>query len=352
MSALTHDSSASMVTVDGDYAEAIEYCHAQGWTDGLPVIPPTRELVAGFLAAAGWKSDDTLAYEPVRGRTITAEKVASNAIMAGCKTEYLPVLQAALRSVSAEQYVLHGTVTSTGGAAPYVIVNGPVRSEIDMNCSTNLFGPGNRANSSIGRALRLIFINCLDAVPGTLDRSTQGNFGKYSGCFGENEELSPWPPFHTTRGLSAQDSAVTVFAGESGHNVLIHGMNSPEQLLEVFADAMRSWGSFSEGESLVVMAPEHANYLADHGWNREMVQEHLYERATRRIGEFKASGKLEGKAEAYVDRDTDGLVHRGHSPADIHIVVGGGEAGGHSSFFPSWSRIRGSLATTTALDKR
>ncbi|ALE04246.1 hypothetical protein AL755_00565 (plasmid) [Arthrobacter sp. ERGS1:01] len=336
--------------VTEDFASAIEYCHEQGWTDGLPVIPPTQELVEEFLAAAGWQGADVLAYEPVRGRSITAEKVVANAIMAGCKPGYLPVVKAALASMSADQYVLHGTVTSTGGAAPFILVNGPIRAGIGINSSTNLFGPGNRANSSIGRAIRLVLLNCLDATPGTLDRSTQGNFGKYSGCFGENEELSPWPAFHTTRGLAAEQSAVTVFAGESGHNILMHGMTSPEQLLDVFVDVMRSWGSFSEGESLIVMAPEHAKYLADRGWSREMVADYLYENVKRPLADLKRSGKLEGAGSVPEPGDDAKWVHRGHSPADILIAVGGGEAGGHSAFFPSWSRIRGSLATTTAID--
>jgi hypothetical protein len=333
-----------------DLLEAMEYCIDHGWTDGLPVVPPSAELVARFLDYAGWKPEDVLAYEPVRGRTVTAEKVAANAVMAGCKPSYLPVLKAALQSMSDAQYVLHGTLTSTGGAAPYLVVNGPIRNQIELNCSTNLFGPGYRANSSIGRALRMILINCFDARPGVLDRSTQGNFGKYSGCFGENQELSPWPPFHTTRGLDAGDNAVTVFAGESGHNILAHGMKSPEQLLDLFVDVMKAFGSFSEGQSLIVMAPEHVTYLADRGWTREMVQEYLFSNVRRTLEELKLSGKLEGKSAEVTEGDRQTWVHRGHGPEDILILVGGGEAGGHSAFFPSWSRIRGSLATTTRID--
>jgi hypothetical protein len=330
--------------------EAMEFCVEEGWTDGLPVVPPTRELVGAFLDAAGWAADDVLAHEPVRGRTIRAEKVAANAVMAGCRPDYLPVIKAALASMSHPQYVMHGTVTSTGGAAPYLIVNGPIRTAIDLNGSSNLFGPGCRSNASIGRAIRLVLLNCLDAKPGVLDRSTQGNFGKYSGCFAENEELSPWPPFHTTRGFSAEDSVVTVYAGESGHNVLVHGQTSAEQLLGVFVDVMRGWGSFSEGESLIVMCPEHAHYLADRGWSRQDVQRYLYDHVTHTLAEVKRSGKVEGDKARPAPGDEERLVHRGHGPEDILLVVGGGEAGGHSSFFPSWSRIRGSIATTTAIE--
>lgn len=336
------------VTVS-DLDTALEHCDRMGWTDGLPIVAPTVERVMSALEAVGWEADRRLAYEPVRNREVSALLVAANAIMAGCRPEHLPVIAAVLESMTAPQYVCHGTITSTGGAAPYVVVNGPIRRHIDLNAEGNLFGPGARANATIGRAVRLIIRNVFEARPGVLDRSTQGNFGKYSGCFAENEEASPWAPFHTTRGFDADDSTVTVFAGESGHNILLHGMRTAEQLLDVIADGMRGLGSFSDGESLLVVSPEHATFLADRGFGREDVQSYLFERSTRTLAELKRAGKLEGSEAEPADGDESIVRHRGLSPDDVLVVVGGGEAGGHSAFFPSWSRIRGSLATTTAI---
>jgi hypothetical protein len=351
----THSDSATPDAADpgahlvADPWQAIEYCYEQGWTDGLPVVPPRADLVASFLDDVGWDAGDVLALEPVRGREITADKVAAAGVMAGCLPSYLPVVAAALRAISSTDYKLHGTVTSTGGAAPLVIVNGPIRDAIGMNYATNLFGPGCRANATIGRTLRLLFLNCLDARPGVLDRSTQGNFGKYAGCFAEHEAASPWEPFHVSRGLRAEQSAVTVFAAESGHNILCHGTDEPEQLLTIAADTMAALGSFSPGQSLLVLAPEHVAGLRSGGWSRADVQGFLYERARRTLADLKRTGKIE-EDRAVRDGDEDTWVHRGNGPEDIHVLVGGGDAGGHSAFFPSWSRVRGSLAVTVAVD--
>ena len=332
-----------------DASHAIEYCYEQGWTDGLPVVPPRRELVDQYLQHADWKSDLILLSEPIRGRDVTAEKVAACAVMAGCLPAYLPVIRAALSAMNDPAYRLHGTVTSTGGAAPLVVVNGPIRNTLSMNSTTNLFGPGNRANATIGRAIRLILINGLDARPGILDRSTQGNFAKYSGCFSEHEEANPWQPFHVSRGLSASQNAVTVFAAESGHNILCHGARTPEQLLTITADVMAAMGSLSDGESLIVLAPEHIELLRATGWSRADAQNYLYQHARRRLSDLKRAGKVESDQQLQTG-DEDRWVHRGESPSDIHLFVGGGEAGGHSAFFPSWSRIRGSLAVTRSID--
>src|SRR5512141_3148923 len=203
--------------------QAVEACFAQGWTDGLPVVPPTAALVEQMLAGGPWRPDAVLLHEPVRDRAVTAWHAAINAVMAGCRPEYFPV----------------------GGAALMVIVNGPVREAIGLHGGGNLFGPGVRANATIGRALRLVLLNCLDCRPGVLDQSTQGWAGKYTLCFAEHEAASPWEPLHVSRGFRATQSAVTVFAAESGHNVLVHAASEPETLLVAFADAMAGLASLS-----------------------------------------------------------------------------------------------------------
>jgi hypothetical protein len=351
-----------------DLWQAIEVCYEKSWTDGLPVVPPTEPLVARMLAAGPWAEDDVLLFEPARNLTVTAYKAAVNAVMAGCRPEYFPVVGAALHAVGDPAFELHGPATSTGGAALMVIVNGPVRQRLGIHGGANLLGPGFRANATIGRALRLVLLNCLGCQPGVLDKSTQGWPGKYSLCFAEDEESSPWEPLSVARGFKPGQSTVTVFAAESGHNVLAHGTASPERLLALFADAMAGLGSLSPGRSVIVLAPEHADHLKRAGWSRARAQAWLYEHAWRSLADLKRAGKIEpafltnprmlqwlyrradgglpspppnvGTLDRVGAQDEAVRVHRGLGPEDILLCVGGGQAGGHSAFFPSWSRGR------------
>ncbi len=334
--------------------DAIEACYAAGWTDGLPVVPPTEPLVDAMLAGGVWDPDDVLLDDPWRGLAVTARKAATNAVMAGCRPEYFPVVGAVLQAMAAPGFALHAVASSTGGAAILIAVNGPIRDEIGVAYKENLFGPGFRANATIGRTARLVLRNCLMAIPGTLDKSTQGWAGKYAMCFAEDEESCPWEPFHVSRGYAPSQSAVTIMAAESGHNVLNHASFDVEELLGTFADAMAAFGSLSSGRSLIVFAPEHARKIKTSGWNRTQVQEYLYEHAARSFADVKRGGKVEPAG--FVDGfdpewwmasdptvkpgDEETLVRRGTGPEDISLMVGGGDAGGHSSFFPTWSRDR------------
>ena len=359
---------------------AIEACFDRGWTDGLPVVPPTEALVDAMLAAGPWPAGEVLLHEPVRDRSVTAEKTAINAVMAGCRPEYFPVVGAALTAIGDPEFMLHGPATSTGGSALMVIVNGPIAARLGLNAGANLFGPGYRANATIGRTLRLVLLNCLECRPGVLDKSTQGWPGKYSLCFAEDEAASPWEPLSVSRGVPAGRSAVTVYAAESGHNVLSHGTGDPECLLTCFADAMAGLGSLSPGRSVIVFAPEHASHLRRAGWPRLRVQQWLYDHAWRSLADLKRGGKVEpafysnptlvdwiycdspagppdplpgpDDAERIGPGDEAVRVHRGHGPDDILLAVGGGEAGGHSAFFPSWSRGRSVPFVTKPIPER
>ena len=351
-----------------DLWQAIEACYENNWTDGLPVVPPTEPLVARTLAAGPWAEDDVLLFEPARNLSVTAYKAAINSVMAGCRPEYFPVVGAALLAIGDPAFELHGPATSTGGSALMIIVNGPVRHRLGIHGGANLFGPGFRANATIGRTLRLVLLNCLGCQPGVLDKSTQGWPGKYALCFAEDEESSPWEPLSVARGFKPGQSTVTVFAAESGHNVLSHGTASPERLLALFADAMAGLGSLSPGRSVIVLAPEHAAHLKRAGWSRARTQAWLYEHAWRSLADLKRTGKVEpafftnpqllqwlyrhaeggvpstppdvDTAELVTTQDETVRVHRGLGPDDILLCVGGGQAGGHSAFFPSWSRGR------------
>jgi hypothetical protein len=330
-----------------DAFEGIELAYALGWSDGLPVVPATEAAVAGMLAAVTLPPETVVAAMSTRGRVCTVEKAAINAVMAGCLPEYFPVVVTALQAMNEEPFNFYGSSASTGGAAQLVVVNGPVRNRISMNGGGNLFGPGNRANATIGRALRLVTMNVFGMVPGVTDRSTQGHAGKYSFCIAENEEASPWEPWHVELGLPAERSAVTVFAAEAPHNIQNHVSQTGEGILYCMADTMANLGSFSNGQSVVVVAPEHAQLLARDGWTKPAMRDWLYRHARRSLADLKRGGKVEGVVEP---GDEGRYQHRGLDPDDILLVVGGGDAGGHSAFVSSWSRGRGSIRQTRVVD--
>ncbi len=333
--------------------EAVEAMYLAGLTDGLPVVPPTEDLVAAMLDGGSWAAEDTLLHETTRDCDVSAYQAAVCAVMAGAGPAYFPVIGAVLSAIGDDRFFLHGPTTSTGGATIMIVVSGPVAAEIGVNGRENLFGPGVRANATIGRTIRLIQMHCLSALPGELDKSTQGWPGKFGLCFTENVERSPWEPIHQSLGYRPDQSTVTVFAAESGHNIVNHGAAEPEQLLATFADAMAALGSFSPGRSVVVMAPEHAAKLAR--WDRNRVQRFLFDHAVRDLATLKRTGKIEHDPGSEPDwggrwrpagptevepGDDRIMVHRGWSADDIMVLVGGGTAGGHSMFFPSWSRGR------------
>lgn len=331
----------------------VEAMYEAGLTDGLPVVPPTADLVTAMVDGGPWAPDEVLLHEPTRGLDVTAYQAAISAVMAGALPDYFPTIGAALHAMSAPGFFLHGPTTSTGGAAVMVIVSGPEAARIGVHGRENLFGPGFRANATIGRTIRLIQMHCLSALPGQLDKSTQGWPGKFSICFTENVEASPWVPIHVEFGHELSASTVTVWASEAPHNVCSHGTSDPIELLGAFAGAMAGLGSFSPGRSVVVFAPEHAAKLD--GWSRRDVQAYLYDHASCDLATLKRAGKIEhdptaiqdwsGQWHPQADRtiepgDDDVLVRRGWRPDDILVLVGGGAAGGHSAFFPSWSRTR------------
>lgn len=332
--------------VPDDALDAIDYCYAQGWTDGLPVIPPEASRVAAMLAFEGRPPATVLATHPATGFELTVHAAAVNAVMAGCLPEYFPVLVAAFEAMEREPFNFHGSTASTGGSAPLLIVSGPVVDEIGMNAGVNLFGPGNRANATIGRAVRLILLNVFRMAPGIADKSTQGNPGKYSFCIAERADKNPWPPLCEELDFPAGVSSVTVFAGAGFCNVENHGGNTPEAILDSIADAMANYGSISLGQSVVVLSPEHAAIVAGTGWSKSQVQSYLFEHAQRPVEGMQRVGKFVAREYKLQGKDA---FHRGLNPQDILVTVGGGDAGGHSAFIPSWSRTRASIMQSQAI---
>ena len=331
---------AATIEVDGDALDAIDACYEHGWTDGLPVVPPERSRVEAMLAMEGRPPETVLASHPTTGLECSVLAAAVNAVMAGCRPEYFPVLVAALEAANEPAYNFHGASASTGGSAPLLIVAGPVVQEIGMNAAANVFGPGNRANATLGRAMRLILLNVFEMTPGIADQSTQGHPGKYASCIAERAERNPWPPLNVELGYGEDVSSVTVFAGAGFCNVENHGGATPEAILDCMADSMANLGCLTSGESVVVLSPEHAAIVAGTGWRKDDVRQYLFDQAKRSVAAMQRVRK-------YVPREHERhgpeAVHRGFGPADILVTVAGGDAGGHSAFIPSWSRSRGSL---------
>jgi hypothetical protein len=322
--------------VAGDPAELIEAYFERGWTDGLPVVPPTEKSVAAMLAGAGLRGDEVIGEIAGRNTVVAADKVAINAVMAGCRPEYMPVVVAAVRALCHPDFAYHGPASSTGGSAMVLIVNGPIARAIGVNAGNNAFGQGTRANATIGRAVRLVMMNVMQARPGLLDRATLGNPGKYSFCFAEDEAESPWEPLHVARGLPGDRSAVTLYASNSLYQIFNQLAATPEPLLTGFVDALSNLGipnmrGFSQ--ALLVFAGEHAEVLARHGWSRRDVQQFVVERARRRVADFKRAARLPGDVTAEDETTWRRLFEH---PDDVLVVRAGGRAGAWSAALPGW----------------
>jgi hypothetical protein len=329
--------------------EAIDYYYRMGWTDGLPVVPPTEERVQEFIDYVGRKPDEVVAsMEPVL-KDCTIEKAAINAVMAGCLPEYFPVVLAALEACMDPRWGhFHGSTASTGGSAQLIIVNGPIRHKLGMNCGVNVFGPGNRANSTIGRAMRLIIINVFGMVPGLFDMSVQGHPGKYSYCIAENEEQSPWEPLSVSQGFEPGVSTVTLVAARGAQPVENRGSDKPEEVLRTIADTMSHLGALDNRPIVVVMGAEHAQLVGGtHGWSKQRVREFLWQNARRPLADLERVGR---RATGYTpdvgsdlprvmyhDEAGGQFVHQGASPDHILLAVAGGDNGGVSCVIPTWA---------------
>src|SRR5688500_11905276 len=277
-----------------DWFAANELYRDNGWTDGLPIVPPTEPLVHAFLEAGGLPADHVVGIEPVRRRRITAEKIAIAAVMAGCRPAYMPVVLAVVRAMCAPEFGLHGTTASTGGSAQLIVVNGPVRRALGMNATHNVLANASRANATIGRTPRLLILNVLGGTPGRLDRSTLGHPGKFTFCVAEDEEDNPWTPLATERGLSRGASAVTVMAAESPHQIMNEWTNDPKAILDTYAAAIRAnmlTYSIWEGNYAIVIPKQHRQMFADASWSKQNIREYLFETAHVQRGEWRGVGK-------------------------------------------------------------
>ena len=332
-----------------DPAALIEAYYDAGWTDGLPVVPPSDASIAATLAAASLQGHEVLGEIPGRNTEILAEKAAINVVMAGCRPEYMPVVVAAVKSLCEPTFAYHGPASSTGGSAIVLIVNGPIARRLGINSGTNAFGQGHRPNATIGRAVRLIMMNAMNTRPGFLDRATLGTPGKYAFCFAELEEDHPWEPLHVARGLKSQDSAVTLIASNSLYQVYNQLAATPEPLLRCFADALSNAGSPNLrgfNETLIVFAGEHSDILKTAGWSRGDVQRFLVEHTRRRVADYKRAARIPGAVTA---EDETTWRHVFERPEDILIACAGGRAGSWSACLPGWGK-KWTRSITTRID--
>src|SRR3954451_9601869 len=302
---------AERVVVDA--LDAHEELYARGWTDGLPVVPPTPERVQAMLDLVLADDRDTLiGYLAARGRGVTLEKAAINAVMAGCRPEYFPVVVAALEAMFDAAFNLHTVLTSTGGAALCAVVSGPIAQEIGMNARHNVLGPGNRANATIGRALRLVAMNVLGSKPGESDASSFGHPGKYTLCFAEDPPPAPWRPLREELGYLYEDTTVTVVAVEGPHQFAQQLTDSAADVLRSFASSIRHPAWFCTGKGghgALVLGPEHAGFCIREGWTQQAVRDYVYEHARIRADDLVAAGtQLESGAQHDMVPGPDGML--------------------------------------------
>ena len=320
------------------YAEFVE----RQWCDGLPIVPPTPERVRAMLAGAGADPAESLGLMPPLWRDCTLEKLAVNAVMAGADPSYFPIIVSAVEALLDPAFNLYGVQATTHPVAPLVIVNGPIARAVGLHSGAGLFGPGFRANATIGRAIRLILMNVGGGWPGRHDMATQGSPAKFSFAIAEAEDASPWPPLAAALGFAAGQDVVTVYGGEAPHNVNDHVSTTAAGILNNVSDTAATLGSnvgwyFSQSQLLVVLGPEHAATVAADGFSRPDVQRFVFEHARLPLGRLKLGG-MYGIHDwpLWMQKVTDDHQFLPQVPAadDVLVMVGGGP-GKHSAVVPN-----------------
>ncbi len=332
----------------GSAEDPFEFMFERGLTDGLPVIPPTPERVLAMLQGTRRDPQEVVAIVPPNMAPATVEKIAANAVMAGCRPEYLPVVLAALEAVCTPEFNIHGVMATTWGATPVIVVNGPVRHKIGMNMGRMVLGYGNRANATIGRALKLAIRNLGGARPGEVEQTALGSAGKYTTCFAEWEERNPWQPLHVERGFKREQSVVTVFPVESGsRQVWDQTSRNARSLAASLGLGLEACGHPKahnyEPEVLIVVAPEHAATFGRDGWTKAQVRERIQEVTARPLAKLLPSSECAvGTPPASLGikeptaADLARLIPKFRRPQSINIVVAGGEAGKFTAIFAGW----------------
>ena len=344
---------ASFQTED-DVEQASAYCYERGWTDGLPVIAPTVERVERMLTYCDRPFDAPIARLAPRYGEATPLRIAANAVMAGCRPEFFPIVTLALEAMAEEPFNLYGIQATTHSCAPLILVNGPIAKALGMNSGASALGAGNHANATIGRAVRLCLVNIGGAIPGVGDMATYGTPTKFTYCAAENEDANPWAPLHVERGFPRDASAVTVAACEGPHNINDHESKTAEGILKTVAGTVATTGqnnAHHASDPFILFGPEHAATIAAEGLSKQDIRRYLYANAHIALGRF-ASENVERRLRSkfpdrYVNAAPDTPVTMVQRAEDFNIVVIGG-AGKHSAYIPTFG---GTRSVTRALKR-
>jgi hypothetical protein len=347
----------------GEHDDVHEFLFDQGLTDGLPVVPPTPERVLRMLGGTGRDAQELVATVPPNMAPATVEKIAINAVMAGCKPEYLPVVLTAVEAMCTDEFNIHGVSATTMGATPAMIINGPIRDRIGLNSKLGALGTGHRANAAIGRAVRLVLRNVGGGRPGGTERSTLGSPSKFTLCFAEWEERAPWEPYHVEHGFQPEDSVVTLFAATGGPSIIVDQTSRDSRQIGgsigMVLEAIAHPKSHGPSDMLLVLCPEHLDTLQTSGWSKNDLRARIQEASSRSVREllqdedsgagiplsrFGADGPTEDQLNEMIPKFAD--------PANIHIVVAGSDAGKFSSVFQGWATgPRGSQVVSRKIEE-
>jgi len=339
---------AERFEVPDDLWAANAFFEEKGWTDGLPIIPPTEERVSQVLRAVGRNSQDVMGHVPPKWAPATVEKIAINAVMAGCLPEYMPVLIAAVEAVTDPKLNLYSLQATTGGPAIMLIINGPIRKQLKFNGGPNALGEGWRANATVGRAIRLIQRNIGGSYPGTTCKATLGWPGKYTLCIAENEEASPWEPLHVERGFDAKTSTVTAISADGSVRASDLDSTKAEGILTNFAQRMAGPAG---PEAIMVICPEHAKIIAGDGFSKKDVKKFVWERAHwvfKDLPEESFQQRVKRRPDLNITRDS--VLHVVDTPEDILVVVAGGD-GSQSQYIHVWGQSTPEGGSTRSVTK-
>jgi len=349
-------SPGATVEADDDYRAINRLYLERGWSDGLPIMPPTVDAVEEMLTYCDRPWNEPIAKIAPRYGEATPLRLATNAVMAGCCPEYFPILMLAIEAMCEEPFNLYGIQATTHPVAPLVIVNGPIAKALDINGACNAFGPGKQANATLGRAIRLALVNIGGAIPGLGDMSTFGSPAKYSYLVAENEAENPWEPLHVERGFPAEATTVTVIGGESPHNVNDHESIAGEGILMTIAGTLATTGNndvyYSRAQPLVIFGPEHARTVAGDGFTKADVKRFIFEHARLPLSKF-SKENIERRfkvalKEKYANAPMDTQVPMLGSAENLLVAVIGGP-GKHSAIVPTFGATQ---AVTRALKRR
>ena len=315
---------------------AQEFYLENGLTDGLPIVPPTNEKVQAMLDYCNLSPDTIIGQEPVRQKEFTAEKIAINAVMAGCKPEYFPVVLASVEAALQDEFCMHGLLCTTYFSSPVMIVNGPITKEIGMNSGINALGQGNRASATIGRALQLLIRNVGGGIPGGIDRATMGNPGKYTFCFAEDESDDGWATLAQDRGFTRLDSIISLFPGEGLQPIVDQKSRTAASLAKSIAKSLQTVVNaklYGAADAILVVSVEHRRVIRDSGWTKENFREALSENLTMPASDLiiGAQGISEGMPEAFKDQVVNKFRDDG-----LHIASTGAKAGMFSAIISGW----------------